>query len=129
MERLAGLLLVGDVDGVADWVKEHVTPDRDGWETFVISLAGFCCSAIEAMTARMLGPTTKPIVYLPARDADASPATVNAELIVSCLINDDRPGVLGILAAVDEHPGGIQDVSVVLVAAAMHLLRMEAATA
>lgn len=107
LHDLMQILLLGDGAAMGLWVAVHVGSDDDAWEAYAVALGSIAASSIDTiaraeMRAAGVDPDRAEFIPVPYFGEDPDPVVVDAGRIVTMSMQDDAPGILGVIGSVRE---------------------------
>lgn len=120
LESLARVLESGERDRMLSWMSTHMDETEDSWVAFVVAVVAV---GSELMLRSL--PKGIAITYAPAAHSSLDSTQRDAELLTTMVLNEDWPGVTGMMRGLDER-GAREDVVGALMAYATTMLQLEA---
>lgn len=131
LHDLMQILLLGDGAAMGLWIAVHVGSDDDAWDAYAVTLGSIAASSIDSMVraelrAAGVDPDRVEFIPVPYFGDNSDPIVMDAGRIVTMSIENDAPGILGVIGGARERDA-FEEVCGALAMIAAFALRTEVA--
>lgn len=124
MGALAYALEAGDTVRLRSWIDNHIDRSLDSW-IYLVTAVVTLGSELVTKALHAAAPASADIVFAPGGDATLTQAERDAEQVTAMVLNEDWPGLTGLMAALHERDAITETVASVM-AYATTMLQFEA---